>query len=59
MAVVTAGRSSWTKVHAAGEMIRLAGTSLASVVLVGADKNDETLGVAQHPDALTGIDAIA
>ena len=59
VAVVTAGRSSWTKVHAAGEMIRLAGTSLASVVLVGADKNDETLGVAEYPDALTGIDAIA
>ena len=36
-----------------------AGTSLTLVVLVGADKNDETLGVAQHPDALIGIDAIA
>ena len=59
VAVVTAGRSSWTKVHAAGEMIRLAGTSLASVVLVGADKADETLGVAEYPDALTGIDAMA
>jgi len=59
VAVVTAGRSSWTKVHAAGEMIRLAGTSLASVVLVGADKNDETLGAAEYPDTLTGIDATA
>jgi hypothetical protein len=59
VAMVTAGRSSWTKIHAAGEMIRLAGTSLASVVVVGADKNDETLGVPQHPDALMGIGTIA
>jgi len=58
VAVVTAGRSSWTRVHAAGEMIRLAGLTLACAVLVAADKNDETLGVAEHPDALTGIGAI-
>jgi hypothetical protein len=43
--VVTAGRSSWTKIHAVGEMIRLAGTRLVSAVLVGADKWDESLGV--------------
>ena len=43
--VVTAGRSSWTKIHAVGEMIRLAGTRLVSAVLVRADKWDESLGV--------------
>jgi capsular polysaccharide biosynthesis protein len=43
--VVTAGRSSWTKIHAVGEMIRFAGTRLISAVLVGADKWDESLGV--------------
>jgi capsular polysaccharide biosynthesis protein len=46
VAVVTAGRSSWTRASAAGEMIRLAGIPLESVIVVGADKADETLGVA-------------
>jgi capsular polysaccharide biosynthesis protein len=41
---VTAGQSSGTRIHAVGEMIRLAGTPLASAVLIGADKNDESLG---------------
>jgi hypothetical protein len=43
--VITAGRSSWTKIQAVGEMIRLADTRLISAVLVGADKTDESLGV--------------
>ena len=43
--VVTAGRSSWTRIHAVGELIRLAGTRLVSAILVGADKWDESLGV--------------
>ena len=43
--MVTAGRSSWTKINAVGEMIRLAGMRLVSAVLVGADKTDESLGV--------------
>jgi capsular polysaccharide biosynthesis protein len=47
--VVTAGRSSWTRIHAVGEMIRLAGVRLASAVLVGADKTDESLGVTHTP----------
>jgi capsular polysaccharide biosynthesis protein len=42
---VTAGRSSWTKIRAAGEMVRLSGTRLVSAVLVGADKTDDSLGV--------------
>jgi hypothetical protein len=44
--VVRAGRSSWTKIHAVGELIRLAGTRLVSAVLVDADRADESLGVA-------------
>jgi capsular polysaccharide biosynthesis protein len=42
---VTAGESSAEKIHSVGEMIRLAGTRLDSVVLIGADKSDESLGV--------------
>ena len=57
--VVTAGRSSWARINAVGEMIRLAGTSVASAVLVGADKTDESLGVTQHSGALTGISDLA
>jgi capsular polysaccharide biosynthesis protein len=49
--VVTAGRSSWTKIHAVGEMVRLAGVHLVSAVLVGADKWDESLGVTVTPEA--------
>lgn len=46
VAVVTAGKSTVTQIQAAGEMIRLAGVQLSSVVVVDADKTDETLGVA-------------
>ena len=53
--MVTAGRSSWTKIHAVGEMIRLARTRLVSAVLVGADKTDESLGVAPAPEAARNI----
>jgi capsular polysaccharide biosynthesis protein len=44
VAVVTAGGSSAERVHGVSEMIRLAGTRLDSVVLIGADGNDESLG---------------
>jgi len=54
--MVTAGRSSWTKIHAVGEMIRLAGTHLVAGVLVGADKIDESLGVTLTQGA--GRDAV-
>jgi capsular polysaccharide biosynthesis protein len=49
--MVTTGQSSWTKINAVGEMIRLAGTRLVSAVLVGADKTDESLGVTLRPEA--------
>ena len=43
--VVTAGRSSWEKIHGVAELVRLSGTHLVSAVLVGADKTDESLGM--------------
>jgi capsular polysaccharide biosynthesis protein len=49
VAVVTAGRSSATRIHAAGESLRLAGIRLDSAVLVGADGTDESLGVIRAP----------
>jgi capsular polysaccharide biosynthesis protein len=52
--VVTAGRSSWSKIQAVGEMIRLAGTRLVSAVLVGSDKRDESLGLTRTPQAGRG-----
>ena len=51
--VVTAGRSSWASINAVGEMIRLAGASVTSAVLVGADKSDESLGMTPQSGVLT------
>ena len=45
IAIVTAGRSSAARIHAVGEMVRMAGTPLIAGVLIGADKTDESLGV--------------
>ena len=50
VAVVTAGRSSSTRIRAVGDMIRLSGTHLVSVVLLQADKSDESLGAHTGPD---------
>jgi hypothetical protein len=47
------GRSSWAKIHGVSEMVRLAGVSLVSAVLVGVDKNDESLGVTEQSGTLT------
>jgi hypothetical protein len=58
VAVVTAGGSPWAKLQATGEMVRLAGVTLTGGVLVGADKNDWSLGHAPDPDALLGIGGI-
>ena len=53
--VVSAGQSSAERTHGVGEMIRLAGTRLDSVVLIGADKSDESLGLTPRPDEQAGI----
>jgi len=55
---VTAAVSSGIRIHAVGEMIRIAGTPLVSTVLIGADKNDESLGAAYTPDAGRGGEAV-
>jgi hypothetical protein len=47
--VVTAGRSSATRIQAVGEMVRLAGASPISAVLMDADKTDETTGITHTP----------
>jgi capsular polysaccharide biosynthesis protein len=52
VAVVTAGRSTAARIHAVGEMVRLAGVKLISAVLVGADKTDESLGEPDPPVAV-------
>lgn len=46
VAVVTAGKSTATRIRAVGEMVRIAGARLVSVVLLKTDKSDESLGVA-------------
>jgi capsular polysaccharide biosynthesis protein len=53
IAVVTAGGASAARVHAVGELIRLAGIQLVSAVLVGADETDESLGVLPQPSLPT------
>jgi hypothetical protein len=45
--LITAGQCSATKIHAAAEMIRLAGTRVVAAVLLEADKNDDSIGTAQ------------
>jgi hypothetical protein len=56
VAVVTAGLSTAARIQAVGEMIRLAATRLESVVVLDADKSDESLGAvstaAYHPTSL-------
>jgi capsular polysaccharide biosynthesis protein len=48
VAVVTAGKSSAEKIHGVGQMIRLSGTRLRSVVLLGVDRSDESIGVLEQ-----------
>jgi capsular polysaccharide biosynthesis protein len=54
VAMVTAGQSSWTRIHAASEMIRISGTRLVSGILIGAERTDESLGVTHPPGASKG-----
>jgi capsular polysaccharide biosynthesis protein len=53
--VVSSGRSSAERVHGVGEMIRLAGMRLDSVVLLGADKGDESIGAMRRTDEQAGV----
>jgi capsular polysaccharide biosynthesis protein len=54
VAMVTAGRSTATRIHTVGQMIQLSGARLASVVVMDFDKTDESLGVsAAYPAAAT------
>ncbi len=42
--ILTVGESTGTKIHTIGQMIRLAGVTLVSGILLGADKDDVSLG---------------
>jgi hypothetical protein len=53
--MVSAGQSSAERIHAVGELIRLAGLRLESVVLIEADKRDESLGLMRRPDEHAGL----
>jgi capsular polysaccharide biosynthesis protein len=53
--VVSAGQSSAERIHGVGEMVRLAGMQLHSVVLIGADKRDESLGLVHGSDEKAGV----
>jgi capsular polysaccharide biosynthesis protein len=53
--VVSAGQSSAERIHGVGEMIRLAGMRLDSVVLIGADKSDASLGLVRRIDEQAGV----
>jgi capsular polysaccharide biosynthesis protein len=45
--VVTAGRSTTAKVHATGEMLRLAGLEIDTTVVLRPDRTDESVGAAE------------
>jgi hypothetical protein len=53
--VATAGRSSATALRSASSMIRAEGIQLHSVILVGADRDDETWGVLPYATAGTRL----
>jgi capsular polysaccharide biosynthesis protein len=57
--VVSAGRSSADRIRGVGEMIRHAGTRLDSVVLIDADRSDESLGLARRSDEQAGIGVLS
>jgi capsular polysaccharide biosynthesis protein len=50
VAIVSAGRSSGTRLEGVAELARLGGRPLAAAVLIGADKHDESLGVVPDTD---------
>jgi capsular polysaccharide biosynthesis protein len=57
---ITAGRSSWTSIEGTGEMARLAGLSVVSTVLIGADESDKSLGLLRSdPDVAFSIGSLS
>jgi hypothetical protein len=50
VAIVTAGESSATRVHAAGQMMRQAGVPISAAFLLDSDKNDESVGILATAD---------
>jgi hypothetical protein len=49
--LITAGKSSSTKITAVAQMLRQAGVTVRSVILIGADPDDETISVAEVDEA--------
>ncbi|MFF0271273.1 hypothetical protein [Kribbella sp. NPDC004536] len=45
--LVTAGETTTTKIHATGEMLRLAGLEIDTTVVLRPDRTDESVGVAE------------
>lgn len=57
IAVVTAGKSSATRIYGAGELIRLAGLRLNCAIMLRADRHDQSIGVpGPAPAALAASD---
>ncbi|GAB3927679.1 hypothetical protein GCM10029976_024210 [Kribbella albertanoniae] len=54
--VVTAGRTSATKLKATGDMLRLAGLEIDTAIVLNADKTDEGVGVAEAEAAAVSAD---
>jgi capsular polysaccharide biosynthesis protein len=60
--VVTAGRSSAAEIRSTAELIRAAGLTVRGAILVGADRNDESVGLIRNskhagnvPDGIDGL----
>ncbi len=45
--MVTAGRSTTSKIQATGEMLRLAGLEIDTAVVLRPDRTDESVGVTE------------
>ena len=56
--VVTAGASSPERIFAVGELIRLAEVPVLSTVLIGADRDDQSLGVLPSPGLGSDIEVV-
>ena len=52
---VTAGRSSAQAVNAAAALLRAAGITIRAGVLIGADAQDESIGLLQPESPLVGV----